>query len=79
MKFFLKSKSENTPIHPLTYKPGGVQLTFLYQDGTYQSSHQKIKYPKQYTEAVVNKYINTNNPVVKVFHQNGVIYEKNKS
>jgi len=78
MQFFQKSKSVNFQVHPLTYKPGGVQLTVLFKDGTYETTHSKVKYPKQYTSAVVNKYINTHNPVVKVYHQNGIIYEKNK-
>ncbi len=79
MKLFQKSKSVDIKIHPLTYKPGGVQLTFLFQDGTFESTHNLVKYPKQYTETVVNKYRCTNNPVTKVFHQNGIIYEKNNS
>ena len=78
MQFFQKSKSVNFQVNPLTYKPGGVQLTILFSDGTYETTHNKIKYPKQYTLTVVDKYCCTKNPIVKVYHQSGIIYEKNK-
>lgn len=78
MKFYQNSKSVNFQVNPLTYKPGGVQLTILFKNGTYETTHNKIKYPKQYALTVVGKYACTNNPVIKVYHQNGIIYEKNK-
>jgi hypothetical protein len=77
MQFFQKSKSVNFQVNPLTRIPGGCRLTFLFKDGTYLDTHKLIKYPKQYALTVVNKYLCTKNPVVKVFDQTGVIYEKN--
>ncbi len=47
MQFFQKSKSVNFQVNPLTRKPGGVQLTFLFKDGTYLDTHKLVKYPKQ--------------------------------
>ena len=77
MQFFQKSKSVNFQVNPLTRKPGGIQLTFLFKDGTYLTTHKLVKYPKQYALTVVDKYRCTKNPVVKVFNQDGIIYEKN--
>lgn len=79
MRFFQKSESVNFQVNPLTYQPGGIQLTILFSDGTYEITHNKIKYPKQYTLTLVDKYSHTKNPVIKVYHQSGIIYEKNKS
>ena len=77
MQLFQKSKSINFQVHPLTRKPGGSRLTFLFKDGTYTYTHKLVKYPKQYALAVVAKESCTKNPVVKVFDETGVIYEKN--
>ncbi len=77
MQFFQKSKSVNLQVHPLTRKPGGCRLTFLFKDGTYLDTHKLVKYPKQYALAVVAKECCTKNPVVKVFDETGVIYDKN--
>ena len=79
MQFFQNRKSVNFQVNPLTRKPGGIQLTFLFKDGTYLTTHKLVKYPKQYALTVVAQKCCTNNPVVKVFNQDGIIYEKNNS
>jgi hypothetical protein len=63
--------------HPLTYKPGGTQLTFIFKSGKIYKTHDKVKYPDRYTVKVIKSNMNTFDPVTFAISEKTLIYEKN--
>lgn len=52
--------------HPLSLKPGGVTLTFVYSQGM-PESHGSIKYPTAYIDKVIREKEKEGISVVAVY------------
>lgn len=60
-------------VHPLTLEPGGDRLIIEFLDGSTYKTHDRVKHPKAYVNA-----INKNKPVKIASYEGRIIYYSSK-